>query len=1315
MATLVLQVAGGAMGAAVAGPAGAIAGRALGALAGSAVDSSLLSALDGRKATAAPALTDVPGLTSTEGAPIPKVYGRARIGGQLIWATRIERVASFSSARSGAGGKGALSDAGSGADQTWSYFANLAVGLCEGPIAFVRRVWADGDELDLATLTMRVHAGAADQQADPLIVAKEGPSDAPAYRGLAYVVFERLPLADFGNRIPQFSFEVVRPVNGLCAMIRAVDLIPGSTEYGYDPLWRVQTPAEGVSAPENRHQLHGPTDIAASLDALQALCPNLQRVALVVSWFGDDLRAGDCSIAPRVERHDKPATGDPWMVSGEARALTRPVSLIDGRPAYGGTPSDAAVIRIIQELAARGLAVTLYPFVMMDIAPGNGRADPRNPGSEQAPFPWRGRMTCHPGPDVAGTPDGSAAAAAQVARFFGDAAPGEFTPYFATVVFSGAPQWSYRRFILHYAALAALAGGVEAFVIGSEFVGLTRVRGAAGYPAAEQFAALAGDARAVLGAGCKLVYAADWTEYGAHVRNGGADVDFPLDVVWASPHIDAVGVDYYPPFSDWRDGAGHADAGLAGSVYDLDYLTGQLGAGEAFDWYYASGSDRAAQVRSPIVDGAWGKPWIYRAKDLVGWWSNPHLRRAGGVEIGPTVWVPAGKPIWLTEIGVPAVDKGTNGPNVFPDPKSSENAAPPFSLGFRDDLMQMRGVQAIIRRFDPAFGANDGWNPVSPLYGGRMVDPSRIYVWAWDARPFPAFPAMSGVWGDAANWGCGHWLTGRLEGVEVAALLRQMLLDFSVGDPDAPVGAVEVDGYLDGYVVDRPMSAREALQPLCDLYGCQAAVSGGTVRFCGPSGAISAWFTADDLVPDDDGAPWLLTRAQESELPREARIGFTDGDGDYRRAAATSHRLAGFSQRAAAADVPAVTHRGAAQRLADIWLQRLWQARDHISLRISPRSLALEPGDVIAVAIDGLWRTWRITRIVDGACRALEAEAIALTLPDGAGAPWRPAARPSPPLPGPPLALALDLPAALAQPEPLQYLAAFADPWPGTLAVWRSADGGHFDHVGQIAAPAMAGRTTTPLPPGPLWRFDHVNAFTAVIRGGAIASVDDAALFDGANLFALLDDSGLAEILAAGRVELVGEADQGGRMWRFSRLLRGLGGSESTSARLLPPGARIVALDRALTPLTSDLNDLGRTMRYRVGPAGHDHGDGAFQELVAAPSALALRPLAPVHIRARRGPEGVLIRFLRRSRLLADAWGETEPPLGEAFERYDIDIHVGDGVKRTLSGDAPAILYPAAAELADFGAAQATLDLAVMQISAVAGRGFPARAIVTIS
>jgi hypothetical protein len=118
------------------------------------------------------------------------------------------------------------------------------------------------------------------------------------------------------------------------------------------------------------------------------------------------------------------------------------------------------VLRLIAELKARGSGVVLYPFVMMDVPAGNSLPNPYGAG-EQAPYPWRGRITCMPAPDRPGTPDGTAAAGAEVQAFFRN-------------------PWGLRRLVLHYANLAQQAGGVEAIVIGSEFVGLTRVRSGAG-------------------------------------------------------------------------------------------------------------------------------------------------------------------------------------------------------------------------------------------------------------------------------------------------------------------------------------------------------------------------------------------------------------------------------------------------------------------------------------------------------------------------------------------------------------------------------------------------------------------------------------------------------------------------------------------------------------------------------------------------------------------------------------------------------------------------------------------------------------------
>ena len=160
---------------------------------------------------------------------------------------------------------------------------------------------------------------------------------------------ERLPLADFGNRVPQLAFEVIRPIAGLGSLIRAVDLIPGATEYAYAVNASTQLREAGVSTSENRHLLYAPSDMQASLDALQALCPNLESVALVVAWFGDDLRAGSCTVTPRVERNDKVVQGAFWQVAGYSRLTARAVSQVDGGPAFGGTPPDDVVVAAIEE------------------------------------------------------------------------------------------------------------------------------------------------------------------------------------------------------------------------------------------------------------------------------------------------------------------------------------------------------------------------------------------------------------------------------------------------------------------------------------------------------------------------------------------------------------------------------------------------------------------------------------------------------------------------------------------------------------------------------------------------------------------------------------------------------------------------------------------------------------------------------------------------------------------------------------------------------------------------------------------------------
>jgi hypothetical protein len=1328
MATLALSVAGSAVGSALipsglslfgATISGAAIGAQIGALAGSFVDAALFAPSGQSRTYTGPRLSDLRVTASTEGAPIPRLYGRARVGGQVIWATELEEEVVTTETGGGGGGggggkggggggRGGGSSSGTVTTVEYRYYANLAVALAEGPIAGLGRVWADGQELDLSALTYRLYTGSEDQAPDSLIVAKEGAGAAPAYRGTAYVVFERMPLADYGNRLPQMSFEVVRAADDFRSQVRGVVLIPGSGEFVYATEPVTRTGFGGEQLAENLHTRQAATDWQAGIDQLQATLPNARSVSLVVSWFGTDLRAGHCEIKPGVELAAKETAPIAWSVAGVTRPGAYVVSQRDGRPAYGGTPSDQTVVAAIRDLKARGIAVTLTPFILMDVPLGNTRPDPYTGAGSQPPYPWRGRITVDPAPGRPGTPDKTAAATIQLAPLIGTANASHFSIGGDDVFYGGPPEWTLRRQVLHYAHLAVAAGGVDAFVIGTELRGLTQVRsGPASYPFVAALAALAAEVKAVLGPATKVTYAADWSEYFGHQpQDGSGDVFFHLDPLWSAPSIDAVGIDLYWPLSDWRYGRDHLDA-IAGarSVYDLDYLKSNIASGEGHAWYYASEAGREAQDRLPITDGA-GKPWVFRYKDVKSWWLNAHFDRPAGIEAASaTGWVPQSKPVWIMEIGCPAVDKGANQPNVFVDPKSSESALPYFSIGRRDDLMQRRYLQAFHEALDPGHpGALPGLNPVSAVYGGRMIPTERIHVYAWDARPYPAFPNDLATWGDGENWRLGHWLNGRLAGIALSDAVAQILADFefAAGDPSM------LDGVVHGYVIDRVMSAREALLPLELAYFFDAVESAGVISFRHRGGADSTLAIAEDMLvePRPEADLLTLTRGQETDLPASAKITYLGASGDYRQSVAEARRLSGASGRVSQADLALVLEPDQAIETAETWLFEAWAARERAQFTLPPSRLAVEPTDVVAVTAHGRTRLLRVTEVADHGAREIEARGLDPVVYSRAAAPARVPPVPPPVASGPPLIEFLDLPLLRGdEPPEAGYVAAAQSPWPGAVAVYRSPESTGFALKSLATAPAVIGETLDPLPAGPPGRYDRASRLRVRIGTGQLVSASQLALLAGANAAAVRNADGEWEVLQFEVATLVGAGT-----YELSRLLRGQAGTEGAMRAPLPAGARFVLLGAQLARVDMTVDDIRLPFNWRYGPASRDIGHSSYAQKQHAFGGLGLRPLAPAHVRGRRASGDLAISWVRRTRTGGDGWEAVDVPLGESSESYEVDILDGATVKRTLSSPSPSATYTAAAQAADFGAAQPSVSVRVYQTSAVYGRGQPASA-----
>jgi hypothetical protein len=1255
MASMILSTAGNA----AFGPIGGF----LGALAGSAIDNAAITALTPARGQPS-RLSGLRVQASQEGASIPIVFGRFRVTGQVIWASKFHEVTT----KRTVGGKGGQRVV------ERSYSISFAIGLCEGAIDGIGKVWANGNLLDLSTLPHRVYRGTDTQMPDPLIEAMEGLANAPAFRGLAYVVFEDMPLSAYGDRIPQLAFEVMASPQTqdtdaprLQKLARGVCLIPGAGEFAYatTPIRKVLGPGQEVG--ENVHVEANRSDFNIALDNLRRDFPAVDTVSLVVAWFGTDLRAGTCQILPKVEDGTKQTSPRLWSVAGLTRATASLVSQSGGKPAYGGSPDDASVIEAITALKSRGIKVTHNPFVMMDIPAGNVLPNPLG-GASQAPYPWRGRITCFPGIGQGSSVDTTAAATAQINAFFGTANASHFQIGAGAVLYTGPNEWSYRRFILHQAALTLAAGGVESFLIGSEMIGLTRVRGLGGtFPAVTAMIALAGEVRALLGPGVKISYGADWTEYGAYAPPGTNDLRFPLDPLWANPNIDYIGLDWYAPLTDRRDGDPRPD---------LSALQSGIEGGEAFDFYYANDAARLTKTRVAISDGAYQEPWVWRQKDLRGFWSNAHYERANGIRATtPTPWVAKSKPLALMELGFPAVDKGANRPSIFPDPKSVESGLPPFSNGARDDVEQRLALEATLTYW------RDN-NPASTVYVGPMLDMSRCHIWAWDARPYPHFPGLLDVWADGAYAMLGHWLAGRAGTLSKSSLVRDICARGGLAD----VNVDAITGYVDGFAIEAPTAPRTVLENIFIAFGLEA-ISRSQGLFIGDAKPPLANFTviSGDILKRE--ASIAVSRAsQDHGLPSAGRFSAHAAERDYQPASFTTP-MSDQNGPVMALASPMVadpqTRIAIARRLSRM------SGGKGLNVSLSPAlSARLEVGDRIALGDGGVWRVDRMDGQWSQNVAATPAPDVSFS-----GLTYLPTPTPEQPaLYSPPVLVVLDLTAPFTSsttPNPIVGCA--AQIWPGDIEVLVGEK-----VVGTLSKPMTYGSLSASISVGPVGRMIFTPLLVNTFFGASLLSSGQAALVQNAQV---------VDVISWRKADLIGAGN-----WRISQWVRGLSGAASGVA--LPAGTTFIVLDNALQEMALETGLSGVSLPWQARPISDI---SLMTNVTARFDANARLPWPPCLVVAKRSGAGVTISWTRRARGTGDGWGAINAPMGSALERYQVKILTLAGVVvRTVTTTVPTYIYLIANETADFGALLSQIRVEISQIGDDDLVGKPTKAVLAV-
>lgn len=191
---------------------------AAGWMIGSAIGNALFPQKQPDQRVYGPRFGDLKVQSAAYGTMVPIVRGTMRVAGNVIWSRPVEEHEHTSVQSNGKGG---------GPDvvtTTYTYTVDMAVSLCEGPIAGILRIWANGELIydasaaastdtniasAIGATSIRVYNGTSTQGKDSLIVADKGDANTPAYLDEAYVVFEAFDVTKYGGRPPSFEFEVV--------------------------------------------------------------------------------------------------------------------------------------------------------------------------------------------------------------------------------------------------------------------------------------------------------------------------------------------------------------------------------------------------------------------------------------------------------------------------------------------------------------------------------------------------------------------------------------------------------------------------------------------------------------------------------------------------------------------------------------------------------------------------------------------------------------------------------------------------------------------------------------------------------------------------------------------------------------------------------------------------------------------------------------------------------------------------------------------------------------------------------------------------
>lgn len=1219
-----LQLGGQAAGFAIGGPIGGFIGGLIGGSVGS-----FLFPVDTK--FEGPRLGDLRVQGSGYGRPIPWVFGTFRLSGNLIDATDLLEVRSETemSAKSG----------DTVTTTTYTYFGTFAVGICKGPIAGIKRIWADGKiiydgqtaiealnpDIDGIKLTdyLTVYTGAESQLPSPTLEALHGVGNTPAYRGLAYIVANNLPLGDYGNRIPNLEFEVVGQgtiLIGDVPMGNAADTLPNEQEPGTRIVYDYERQKSYVSM---KH-----TTSAGRLGfATMVSYEECQNGAdwQVFEQFADFVPHGRGLFLDPFR--DKLVTGLYGPLGRQYIGLFSPDTLaLEQVIAFNLPLSSRCVIQDIGAVDETGYIVRLV----------------RDTGltGEQTVFEDRVAKVYLGGTaeyidittyDIE-LPAEPAISLLDHIGYEGNSGDVPFPTALQT-------QWptmeaaldNLNEYLSSEAVPASWRGKIQASVPGDGSSGFWGVR----YTIVEDFDLPWGKNYVTPNLSGFGPY--ETLEYRTSV-NGGlfGEAQTNWGAPWGLVSNGSALADYALP-RQIRLIAG-ADACSAGYSQDGDYcvLT-------ATSEYLA---DDSLRVRKFITDARVGLLYT------------------------------------VFQNGAIYVNNSTGVIQVYPPytfGKVYDACLSPDSTGIW--VLMGSGSHRELNFVDAQAGWRTPLSVFEDALAHRLVATSKDFVYVIKTNQIIAVSKDTGIVQRAIPVpGLGEAIVtekGVLQGLDNRLFVDTLLalptdmseviknISTAVGVSEEMLDTTNLNEIqIQGFLVPARTSARNPIASLCQLYGVDVVETGNTLRFQKRAnapyyGAIGLESMGAEFDKNGEKAPITATRAQTVELPKEVEFLYSDPSIEYRDNLVRSRRLDVLSEKVDNLQVPMVLPRQRAQAVADAYLASQWINRDTFEFTVQMQYADIEPGDVLDIETEAGSSRVIIIRTdlspnglvkIKAACFDYSIHGGIDNTPalgDFEGQQILPAARPN---------LVLIDSAILLDSHNSSgfYAAAYrktkASRFQGA-SLLASLDGGTlYTTEAYLTKEAIVGELLEPLPAINADDYDNTWSYDTDLRvrlfSGALYSANNkTAVLNGAN--ALLVGNEIIQFLFAGY-------DDSTDTYLLRGLLRGRKGTEWASGQ--PAGTRVVALDEAVIRVAQPMDRMGVEVSYKAVAPG--------QSIIEATAVAftnnnqGLECLSPVNLASQDNLDGsYTLSWMRRTRIGGQLRDRADAALGESAESYEVRVY----------------------------------------------------------